>query len=74
MDTIQDVLDCFWTSPISFAFFAHKRYRDDFIDLFAGRIYQEVPSPGLQAVRKINAKMTCHEETQPEQFSHVNSD
>lgn len=74
MDTIQDVLDCFWSSPISFAFFAHKRYRDDFIDLFAGRIYQKVPSPGLQAVRKINAKMSCLEETQPELFSHVNSD
>lgn len=57
MDTIQEVLDCFWHSPISFAFFAHSRYNEDFIDIFAGRIYQRKPSKGLQAVRKVNAKM-----------------
>lgn len=56
MDTIQDVLDCFWDHPISFAFFAHSRYNEDIIDIFAGRIYQKQPSRGLQAVRKINAK------------------
>lgn len=56
MDTIQDVLDCFWDQPTSFAFFVHSRYVDDFIDLFAGRVYQENPSRGLQAIRKVNAK------------------
>lgn len=56
MDTIQDMLDCFWEQPISFAFFAHSRYKEDVIDMFAGRVYQEVPSNGLQAIRKINAK------------------
>lgn len=57
MDTIQDALDCFWGNPFSFAFFVHSRYVEDFIDIFAGRVYQEEPSPGLQAVRKVNAKM-----------------
>ena len=56
MNTIQDVLDCFWEQPTAFAFFVHSRYVDDFIDLFAGRVYQEQPSRGLQAVRKVNAK------------------
>ncbi len=56
MNTIQDLLDCFWDHPISFAFFAHSRYVDDFIDMFAGRVYQETPSKGLLAVRKVNAK------------------
>ena len=74
MDTIQEVLDCFWSSPISFAFFAHSRYNEDFIDIFAGRIYQEEPSPGLLAVRKVNAKMARLEKEQPELFSHVTSD
>lgn len=68
MDTIQEVLDCFWNSPISFAFFAHSRYNEDFIDIFAGRIYQEEPSKGLQAVRKVNAKMARLESEQPELF------
>jgi len=57
MDTIQDALDCFWGNPFSFAFFVHSRYVDDFIDIFAGRVYQDDPSPGLQAVRKVNAKI-----------------
>ncbi len=71
MDTIQEVLDCFWSSPISFAFFAHTRYNEDFIDIFAGRIYQTEPSPGLQAVRKVNAKMARLAAEQPELFEHV---
>ncbi len=57
MDTIQDSLDCFWGNPFSFAFFVHSRYVEDFIDIFAGRVYQDDPSPGLRAVRKVNAKM-----------------
>jgi len=65
MDAIQDVLDCFWDNPVSFAFFAHTRYVDDFIDLFAGRVYQENPSKGLQAVRKVNAKMQQGSEMVP---------
>jgi flavin-dependent dehydrogenase len=71
MDTIQEVLDCFWSSPISFAFFAHQRYTEDFIDIFAGRVYQEKPSRGLQAVRKVNAKMAALADKQPELFSQV---
>ncbi|RMG96143.1 MAG: FAD-dependent oxidoreductase [Chloroflexi bacterium] len=56
MDVIEDLVDCFWENPLSFAFFVHTRYVDDFIDLFAGRVYQDPPSPGLQAIRKVNAK------------------
>lgn len=66
MNTIQEVLDCFWSSPISFAFFAHERYTEDFIDIFAGRVYQKKPSRGLQAVRKVNAKMARLAKEQPE--------
>jgi flavin-dependent dehydrogenase len=50
-DTIQSLLDCFWDYPFAFAFFAHSRYTDDVIDMFAGRIYEEEPSPGLIAIR-----------------------
>jgi FADH2-dependent halogenase len=50
-DTIQSLLDCFWDYPFAFAFFAHSRYTDDVIDMFAGRIYAEEPSPGLMAFR-----------------------
>lgn len=56
MDTIQDLIDAFWNNPHAFSHAAHVKYRDDIIDLFAGRIYRENPSPGLKALRAINDK------------------
>lgn len=52
-DVIQSLLDSFWNHPFAFAFFTHSRYRQDIIDIFAGRIYREEPSPGLIAMRKL---------------------
>ena len=54
MNTIQELIDAFWNNPHAFAHAAHYKYRDDVIDLFAGRIYEETPSDGLLAMRKIN--------------------
>jgi flavin-dependent dehydrogenase len=56
LDVVQDLIDCFWLNPFAFAVFVHRRYVDDFTDLFAGRVYQDDPSPGLQAVRRLNAR------------------
>lgn len=52
-EIIQDLVDCFWAHPFAFAVFAHQRYPEDIIDLFAGRIYRESeePSKGLLAIR-----------------------
>lgn len=52
MDVIQDVLDSFWEFPAMFAFCTHYRYVEDFIHLFAGRVYFDQPYPGLVALRK----------------------
>jgi len=54
MDAIQDVIDAFWDHPYAFAVFVHQRYREDMIDLFAGRCYQDPPSPGLRTLRALN--------------------
>jgi flavin-dependent dehydrogenase len=56
MDTIQELVDAFWNQPLAFAVFVHSRYTDDCIDMFAGRVYMDEPSPGLQAFRKLNGK------------------
>ncbi len=56
MDTIQELIDAFWNNPHAFSHAAHVKYRDDIVDLFAGRIYQEAPSPGLKALQAINDK------------------
>ncbi len=53
-DIVQSLVDGFWWNPFAFAIFVHRRYTDDFTDLFAGRVYQEEPSPGVQALRNIN--------------------
>lgn len=56
MNTIQELIDAFWNNPHAFAHAAHYKYKEDVVDMFAGRIYEEEPSPGLQALRKINDK------------------
>ena len=56
LDVVQDLIDFFWLNPFAFAIFAHRRYVDDFTDLFAGRVYQDDPSPGLQALRRLLAR------------------
>jgi flavin-dependent dehydrogenase len=55
-DVVQDMIDAFWEEPFAFAFAAHKLYTDDIIDIFAGRVYQDEVSPGLQALRRTLAK------------------
>jgi len=56
MNTIQELIDAFWNEPLAFAVMVHSRHRDDCIDMFAGRVYMDEPSPGLQAFRKMNAR------------------
>jgi len=58
MNTIQELIDAFWNQPLAFAVFVHSRYREDCIDMFAGRVYPDEPSPGLRAFQKLNALST----------------
>jgi len=56
LDTVQHLIDGFWENPIGFAHLVHGaggRYRDDLVDLFAGRIYMEDPSPGVIQLEKL---------------------
>jgi flavin-dependent dehydrogenase len=57
MDVVQDLIDSFWNNPLGWGYMLH--YTDlggDMLDIFGGLIYEEEPSPGLLAMRKINAK------------------
>ncbi len=56
MDTIQELIDAFWTQPLAFAVYVHSRYTEDCIDMFAGRVYMDEPSAGLRAFRQLNGK------------------
>lgn len=57
LNAVQDLVDGFWENPTGFAWLAHgERRKADIIDLFAGRIYSETPSPGLLELRKMADK------------------
>lgn len=39
IDILEDTVDLFWEQPLAFAYYVHRKYRDELIDTFAGRIY-----------------------------------
>ena len=57
LDNVADLMDAFWEKPLGFAFLVHGgRHTGDLIDLFAGRIYMDEASAGLQELRMLAEK------------------
>lgn len=57
MDIVQTMLDAFWDYPLAFSLYLKaKKYREGFIDLFAGRVYDGNAFAGVQALEKLNAE------------------
>lgn len=57
MDVIQTMLDAFWDYPLAFSLYMKSRkYKDGFIDMFAGRVYDAGDSEGIRALRKLHAE------------------
>ncbi|MFN2487249.1 MAG: NAD(P)/FAD-dependent oxidoreductase [Acidimicrobiia bacterium] len=57
MDTVQDLIDAFWNNPLGWGYMLHyTNYGGDMLDIFGGMIYDDEPSPGLEALRRINRK------------------
>ena len=54
-NTIGDMLSYFWAHPWGFANMAHIRYKDEFLELFAGRIYETEAGEGLKKMRSAMA-------------------
>lgn len=48
---IEDMLAYFWDHPWGFANMAHVRHKDEFLELFAGRIYEIQAGEGLTKMR-----------------------
>lgn len=53
LDVLEDTIDTFWERPMAFGMLAHLRYREQIIDVFAGRIYDNQPSPIVAEFRKL---------------------
>ncbi len=62
IDILEDVLDCFWEQPFTFATFVHARYTEYMTDMFAGRIYEHQPSPALDGFRKVLKRERSYED------------
>lgn len=61
-DVFEDLIDAFWENPLGFAVFAHSRYRESIIDLFAGRNHGVNGVEGaLGAFRKILARTRLYD-------------
>jgi flavin-dependent dehydrogenase len=50
-DVVEDMLSYFWVHPWGFANIAHQRHAEEFIDIFAGRVYEIEPGAGLKKMR-----------------------
>jgi len=58
MDNIQVLLDTFWSYPFAFSLYSKDpKYRDGFIDLFAGRCYVTDPPACIPALRKLQVEV-----------------
>lgn len=62
MDNVQVLLDVFWDYPFAFSLYIKDpKYRDGFIDLFAGRCYVTDPPACITALRKLQVEGTRQE-------------
>ncbi|PCI44372.1 MAG: hypothetical protein COB41_04510 [Proteobacteria bacterium] len=52
-DVIQDMLSYFWKHPWGFANMAHQKYANEFLEIFAGRIYEKEAGKGLTHMRRV---------------------
>jgi flavin-dependent dehydrogenase len=61
MDILEDTIDTFWENPIAFSVFAHARYRESLIDIFAGRVYDGMPHEGRDSTVAIFRRLLGRE-------------
>jgi flavin-dependent dehydrogenase len=53
LEKYQDLIDSFWSQPLAFALLVHQRHPQASIDLFAGRVYDDIPNPAWDGMRQI---------------------
>jgi flavin-dependent dehydrogenase len=62
MDNAQVLLDVFWSYPFAFSLYMRdQKYRDGFIDLFAGRCYVEDPPACIHKLRELQVETPVDE-------------
>jgi flavin-dependent dehydrogenase len=53
-ETLQHLVDGFWANPLAFGYMVHHSdYAEDFVDMFAGRIYSEKRSAAYEKLGQL---------------------
>ncbi len=63
IDMLEDMVDTFWENPIAFAVFVHDRFRQEVLDMFAGRIYDGMPVADRDRALAVFRKLLGRERT-----------
>jgi flavin-dependent dehydrogenase len=63
IDMLEDMVDTFWENPLAFAYMAHRRYRDQVLDMFAGRIYDGQPVADRDEAVRVFRRLLRRERT-----------
>jgi flavin-dependent dehydrogenase len=63
IDVLEDMIDTFWENPLAFAVMVHRKFRDPMIDVFSGRIYEGMPTVGMDGAMTAFRKLLKRERT-----------
>ena len=63
LDILEDMIDTFWENPLAFAVMVHLRFREPLIDVFAGRVFEGMPTRGLDMALPAFRKLLKRERT-----------
>lgn len=67
IDMLEDMIDTFWENPLAFAYMAHRKYREQVLDMFAGRVYDGMPvadrDEALEVFRRLLKRERNYDET-----------
>jgi 1H-pyrrole-2-carbonyl-[peptidyl-carrier protein] brominase len=61
IDVVEDMMDAFWEYPFHFAKIVHD-YRDEMIDIFAGRLWERQPSAALTKLRGLTKRERSYDD------------
>ncbi|HKP21710.1 MAG TPA: FAD-dependent oxidoreductase [Thermoleophilaceae bacterium] len=66
IDMVEDFIDGFWENPLAFSILVHRRYREQMIDVFAGRIYSRDSGPPrvVEAFRELLQRERSYDDDQ----------
>ena len=67
IDMLEDMIDTFWENPLAFAYMAHRKYREQVLDMFSGRVYDGMPvadrDEALSVFRRLLGRERTYDET-----------